>query len=421
MKTNLSWKFRYTILVILSLSWIVSFMDRMMISVAVPYIATDFHMSPLAIGVVISAFFASYSATQIPGGFLADIFGVRKVATAALLWWSAFTAMTGAATTLVQLLLTRVLFGLGEGIYPACVFKAVAEWFPPKERATANGIRQSAGPLGSAISPLIVVAIMSVWGWRAAFYALLIPGILISTLVWLFVADEPSQSKWVTTEELEEITDARCSGDPVGKRSKEFFQVFRQRIILKYVAVIFSFDIAYWGFTTWLPTYLVRARGFSMDQMGIAASLPFVAGTAASILGGWVSDRYFRKTRTVPLILAQLISAVLLFLTVSANSPTALVIFETLAGFSLNFFFTAFWALPMNTVPKEVMGVASGFINMGGQIAAFLSPILVGYLVGSAEGNYDHSFELMIASLVVSSIITSTLPGDVHILTELTS
>lgn len=396
-------------------------MDRMMISVAVPYIAADFHLSPLAIGVVISAFFASYSATQIPGGVLADIFGVRKVATAALIWWSAFTGFTGAASTLSQLLFTRVLVGLGEGIYPACVFKAVAEWFPLKERATANGIRQAAGPLGSAISPLVVVAIMSVWGWRAAFYALLIPGILISVIVWMFVVDNPSRSKWVSTEELEEITDA-CNTNPSAPHvTSSLLQVFKEPLILKYVAVIFSFDIAYWGFTTWLPTYLVRARGFSMDQMGIAASLPFFAGTVASVLGGFVSDRYFSRTRTSPLIFAQLASAALLYLTLSAKSPAVLVIFETLAGASLNFFFTAFWALPMNSVSKEVMGVASGFINMGGQIAAFLSPILIGYMVSLADGNYERSFDFMIACLLISCVITFTLPGDLRIPREVTS
>jgi sugar phosphate permease len=414
MKMALRWKFRYTILAILSVSWIVSFMDRMMISVAAPYIATDFHLHPLAIGVVISAFFASYSISQIPGGLLADIFGVRRVATVALLWWSAFTAITGSVANLTQLLITRVLFGLGEGIYPACVFKAVAEWFPPKERATANGIRQSAGPLGSALSPLIVVGLMSLWGWRAAFYSLFLPGVLISVLVWLFVLDDPSQSKWMSTQELAEVTESRSAGPPKGQHMRGLLYVFAQPTILKYVFVIFTFDIAYWGFTTWLPTYLVKARGFSMDQMGVAASLPFFAGTVASILGGWVSDRYFREARKVPLVAAQLLSALLLYFTVSATSTTTLMIFETLAGVSLNFFFTAFWALPMNTVPKEVMGVASGFINMGGQVAAFLSPICVGYLVGAAGGDYDHSFELMIVCLVVSCVVVLTLPNGLH-------
>jgi MFS family permease len=414
MKMAFRWKFRYTILAILSLSWIVSFMDRMMISVAIPYIATDFHLNSLTVGVVIGAFFASYSISQIPGGFLADIFGVRKVATVALLWWSAFTAITGAAAGLTQLLIARVLFGLGEGIYPACVFKAVAEWFPTKERATANGIRQAAGPLGAALSPLIVVGIMSLWGWRAAFYGLFFPGILISVLVWLFVLDDPSRSKWISAEELSEIGETRTAGAAKSGHMQDLLQVFRQPTILKYVFAIFAFDIAYWGFTTWLPTYLVKARGFSMDQMGVAASLPFFAGTIASVLGGWVSDRYFRDARKVPLIAAQLLSALLLYLTVSATSTTSLVICETLTGASLNFFFTAFWALPMNTVPKEVMGVASGFINMGGQVAAFISPILVGYLVGAAGGDYDHSFELMIACLIVSFLIVLTLPRNLR-------
>jgi sugar phosphate permease len=405
------WKARHTVLSILFISWIVSFMDRMVMSVAIPYIAVDFHLSPLAMGGVMGVFFAGYSISQIPGGLLADIIGVRRVATIAMLWWSAFTAITGAAANLTQILIARFVFGLGEGVYPACVFKTIAVWFPKKERATANGIRFAAGPLGTALSPLAVVGIMSFWSWRTVFYSLFLPGVLISLLVWIFIPDKPSESSRVSSEELVEIEERGVVATQDSETKVNLLGILKEPNVLKYFFVLFSFDIAYWGFTTWLPTYLVKARGFSMAQMGIAASLPFFAGTVACILGGWVSDKYFSSNRRTPIVATQLISAFLLYLTFTANSTTMLVICQTLAGLCLNFFFTAFWALPMNTVPKEVMGVASGFINMAGQIAAFTSPIIVGYLVGAAGGNYDLSFKLLVASLLVSCAIVFTLPS----------
>jgi sugar phosphate permease len=405
------WKARHTVLAVLFVSWIVSFMDRMVMSVAIPYIAVDFHLSPLAMGVVMSAFFASYSISQVPGGLLADIFGVRKIGTIALLWWSAFTAITGAVGNLTQMIIARLLFGLGEGIYPACVFKSVAVWFPPKERATANGVRFAASPLGSALSPLVVVGIMSLWGWRAAFYSLFLPGVLISLLVWIFVRDKPSESSRVSPQELVEIEQEAGVATRNPQMTGKLFRVIKEPVVLKCFAVLFFFDIAYWGFATWLPTYLVRARGFTMTQMGLAASLPFFAGAIACVLGGWISDKFYSSNRRRPIIAAQLLSALLLYLTFTAASTTMLVISQTLAGFCLNFFFTAFWALPMNTVPREVMGVASGFINMAGQIAAFISPIVFGYLVGVAGGNYDLSFIFLIVLLLVSCASVFTLPS----------
>jgi sugar phosphate permease len=405
------WKARYTVLSILFIVWIVSFIDRMVMSVAIPYIAVDYHLSPLAMGVVMSAFFAGYSISQIPGGLLADIFGVRRVATIAMLWWSVFTAFTGAAANLTQMLIARFVFGLGEGVYPACGFKTIAVWFPKKERATANAIRWAAGPLGAALAPLAVVPIVSHWGWRAVFYSLFLPGVLISLFFWIFISDKPSESSRVSAEELVEIEE---NGAVAGQNSEpkvSFLKILKEPNVLKCFFVLFTVDIAYWGFTSWLPTYLVKARGFSMVQMSVAASLPHFAGAVGSIFGGWVSDKYFSSNRRIPIVAMQLISALLLYLTFSANSATMLVICQTLTGLCMNIFFTAFWALPMNTVPKQLMGVTSGFINMAGQIAAFISPIVVGYLVGAAGGNYDLSFMFLIVSLLVSCAIVFTLPS----------
>lgn len=405
------WKARDTVLTILFVTWIVSFMDRMIMSVAIPYIAVDYHLSPLEMGAVMSAFFASYSVAQIPGGLLADAYGVRKVATIAMLWWSGFTAITGAAANLTQMLIARVVFGLGEGVYPACAFKTVAVWFPKKERATATAIKLAAGPLGAAISPLVVGWVMNIWGWRSVFYSLFIPGVLIALLFWIFVTDTPSESRCISTEELREIEESISTRGSSAEGRPNLLGLIRDRSVLKYFCVLFAFDIAYWGFTTWLPTYLVKARHLSMGHMEVVASLPFFAGAIGCALGGWVSDKFFSVNRRVPVIATQLLSAVLLYLTFEASSMVMFVSCQTLAGFFLMSFFSAFWALPMNTVPKEHMGIVSGFINMAGQIAAFVAPISVGYLVGAARGDFGVTFTFLVVSLLASCAIVFTLPS----------
>ncbi|RVT93514.1 MFS transporter [Sphingomonas crocodyli] len=412
MPTPFSWKARHSVLSVLFITWIVSHMDRMVMSIAIPYIAADFQLSSLASGFVLSAFFAGYSISHIPGGLLADRFGVRRVTTIALLWWSAFTALTGSVGSLAQMLFARLFFGLGEGIFPACAFKTISVWFPLRERATANAIMLSSNALGTALAPLIVVGVMATWGWRAAFHLMFIPGIIIAAIYWFLVADSPAKSRRISPQERAEIeAGSDDKGDDTAKHSLR--DAWQQPYILRYFLILFVFDIAFWGFTTWLPTYLVKARGFSLVEMGAAASLPFFAGTLGFIVGGFVSDRLFPARRGVPIIATELISAALLYIMFTTQSTPVLIVCQTLAGFFLSAFFSTFWAYPMNSVPSRMMGVTGGFINMAGQLAAFLSPLAIGYLLDMSSGGFGMTFALMIGSLIVSSIIVLSLPSRV--------
>ena len=408
------WRARHTVLAVLFVTSIVSFMDRMVMSAAVPFIAKDFGLSAFESGVLMSVFFAGYAIAQVPGGMLADRFGVRRVTTIAMLWWSTFAALTGSAGGLISMLAARFLFGLGEGVYPASAFKAVAVWFPPKERATANAVKLASTPLGGALAPLLVVGVMAFGTWRTVFHVLMIPGVVIALLFWLVVRDDPAKSPRVTRDELAELGVEEKAGVPkVGPRMS-FRAALREPGMLGYFLVLFTFNIGNWGFTGWLPTYLVKERGFSATQMGVAASLPFFAATIGCLVGGWVSDRFFSRNRRIPIIATQLAAALFLWLTYTATSTATLIVFQTLTGFFLSFFSSTFWALPITTMPKALMGVVTGFINMAGQIAAFLSPILVGYLVGAAGGSFGSAFTLLIGSILLSCVLVLSLPRPAH-------
>lgn len=400
---------RHSVLSVLFCTWIVSHMDRMAIAVALPYMSDDFDLTPLQSGALMSAFFAGYALMHIPGGFLADRFGVRRVATIAMLWWSAFTALTGAAMNFVQMVVIRFVFGLGEGVFPACAFKTIAVWFPRKERATANALMLASNPLGIAISPLIVVAIMGLWDWRAVFFVLLAPGVIVAVLFWRSVFNHPSESKRISREEVAHIADgdADVSSD---QDHVSIWSLFRDIQMLLFFLSYFTYAVAIWGFTVWLPTYLVKARGLSMAEMGVASSLPFLVGTLGCALGGWVSDRFFSSHRKTPIIAALLLAAGALYMAAISKSMAVALVCQCGVGFFLMFFVSAFWALPMNTVPKRFMGVAAGFINMGGQLAGMMSPLAIGYLVGAANGNYEVALLFMVGSLVLCALLVAVTP-----------
>ena len=184
------WKYRYTALFAMFMVWIVSYLDRMAMATAIPYIAKEFNMTPVAMGVVMSAFFVGYATFQIPGGILADKFGPRKVITGAVLWWSVFTFITGSVHSLFNMIWIRVLFGIGEGIAPAATWKACAVWSPANKRSATNALMMCSNVLGPALTPLLVTAVMAAWGWRTVFYSLMFPGLLLAVWISFGVTDD---------------------------------------------------------------------------------------------------------------------------------------------------------------------------------------------------------------------------------------
>lgn len=401
------WKERYTILAILFITWVVSYIDRMVMTVAIPYIAADFNLSPVAMGVVLSTFFAGYAIFQIPGGMLADKFGPRKVMTAGITWWTIFTVITGMAKSLHPMLFIRFFFGVGEGVFPGSSWKTIANWFPVKERTTANAFMMSSNFLGPAIAPLFVVAVMATWGWRTVFYSLLVPGAVIILLLWFFVKDTPEESPRISSQELEEIKGSEPVALGATGKKATFADVIKSPIAWQCFLTWFAYDITFWGFMSWVPTFLVKERGYEMVKMGITASIPFFVGTLGLILGGYVSDKFFKNNRKVLVVITNLLGAVFLYATYSASASSILA-YMTLTGLFIGMAFGAIWGLPMNVMPKEIMGSASGFINMAGQIAGFISPMVIGYLV-QVSGNFQSAFMFLIAGSVASALIASTI------------
>ncbi|MBB6446831.1 MFS transporter [Bacillus benzoevorans] len=400
-------KKRNIILTLLFVTWTLSYMDRMVMTVAIPYISKDFDLTPVSMGIVMSAFFAGYALFQVPGGMLADKFGSRKTMVSAVTWWSLFTVATAMATSFTNMLIIRVLFGIGEASFPGGSWKTLSNWFPKKERATANGIMMSSNALGPAIAPLFVVGVMAAFGWRSVFLFLVIPGIIVAALLWWLVRDNPKDSKLVSAEELKVIQGDEGTKDSGKKMS--FKDVVKQSMVWKLVLIWFTFDITFWGFSSWVPTYLINARGFDLVSMGINASLPFFAGTVGLILGGYLSDKFFVGRRRTLIIGSDILAAIFLYFTFTTGSMVPAMALLTLSGFFICMSFGAIWALPMNVLKPEVMGSSSALINFGGQVAGFISPIVIGFLIEAAGGSFNTAFYFLIAAVLVSAVITTSV------------
>ena len=404
---------RHQVLAVLFTASVISWVDRTAMTVALPFIKSDLHMTAVQAGLVVSAFFLTYSISQVPGGLMADRFGVRNVTSFALVWWSVFTAVTGSVTSFAQMIAARLLFGLGEGAFFPCTAKGVALWFPKRTRGSANAIMLSSSRFGAAIAPLLVIWILSMTGsWRYVFLSLCVPGFLIAAVYWLLIPGDPASDRRITPDELRELqTDPGHTAVAAPQGLGTLRDVLRDPIILRFLLIYFVFDFAYWGFLAWVPTYLIEVRKFSMLQMGVGASLPFLAGTLGVIVGGWISDRWFSESRRIPIVLSALAASVFFYLTLATPSAGMVLVCQACAGLTLNIFFGSFWALPVSTLHRDRIGVTSGLINTGGQFAASLAPVTMGAVLTASHGSYSWAFTLLIACLVLVAAIASTLPS----------
>jgi sugar phosphate permease len=395
------WDRRTFVLILIFIGYFLCYLDRMVIATAIPYIGKEFNLSKTVMGAVMSAFFIGYTVCQMPGGVLVDKFGPRKVLTIAIAVWSIFTGITGMVANVTQMIIARALFGVGEAPYPAASMKSIALWFEPSRRAFATAVILSSNSLGPAVAPLFAVAVMASWGWRPVFYLLTIPGIIVAVLIALYVTDHPtrpSEGGDVSPETATPKTD---------EVHYSFWQVLKEPAVWKSTIMFSIFNIAGWGFKSWLPAYLVTARGMKMKSMGISVSITFAAGIVGYLFGGWLSDGLFRNNRRMPVVIFQFLTGLMLYLMYTVDSMQLLMVYQILVGFFLTAALAAVWALPVSSVPKRITGRAVGIFNTGGQSAGLLSPIIIGYLV-DVTGSFNAGFNFMIACLAISIALAFT-------------
>jgi MFS transporter, ACS family, glucarate transporter len=396
-------KYRHRVLTLLFLLSIITYIDRVCISVAGPRMQADLGIAPGQWGWVVGVFAISYAAFEIPSGAMGDRVGARKVLTRIVLWWSAFTSLTGVAWNYTVLLPIRFLFGMGEaGAYPNSS-TSISRWFPTTERARAHGLVWMASRVGGALSPFLVIPIQKQWGWRASFYCFGVLGVIWAVVWYRWYRDSPREKPGVTHAEQVEIGDMEARVH----HGLPWAFALRSANLWAIMLMYFTYCYAAFFFLSWMPTYLAKGRGYTEDAL-ILSTLPFVLGALANCGGGFASDVLVRKLglkwgrRTVGIIglIAAAVFTVAAMLT-QARIPA--LIFLALSYAGSDFMLPTAWAVCLD-VGRKYAGAVTGTMNMAGQVGSFISSVLFGYLV-EYSGSYDFPLIPMTAMLVISALL----------------
>ncbi len=400
-------KYRYRVLGMLLLLSIVTYIDRVCISVAGPAMQKDLGISPERWGWVVGLFAISYAVFEIPSGAMGDRIGARKVLTRIVIWWSAFTSLTGTVSNYFLLLLVRFLFGAGEaGAYPNSS-SSISRWFPVVERARAHGLVWMASRVGGALSPLLVIPIQMRWGWRASFYSFGVLGVVWAIFWYGWYRDTPREKPAVTAAEIQEIEEGQGAAGRL-RHSLPW------RVALKggnFWAILLMYHTYCWGsffFLSWLHTFLAKGRGFTADELRSLSSLPFIFGGLANLAGGFTSDRLVRRVglkwgRRAVGVAGLTASAMFMLATAFTANKVASVVLLSFAYAGSDFMLPVAWAVCLD-VGRRYAGAMTGAMNMAGQLGSFLSSVSFGYLV-AWFGTYNAVLPPMAAMLVVSAAL----------------
>ncbi len=392
MTTTTAKNARYLVIAMLFLGWSLGNFDRFIINFAILDISKELQLTESLTGIVLSSFFAGYALMQIPGGWLADRFGYRKVLISTILVWSIFTVLTGAAWSFLSIIVIRFLFGVGEGSYfPPAASKGIANWFPVDERSKAMSIMLTSGSIMGVVAPIVGTYLMLALGWRDIFY--IVGGAIgiVVALSFFFLVKEKNAP---ATEQVK----AKTSKAPLR-------EVLKTPMIWKLFIAYFSIYAVNWGgLTSWMPTYLSKVKGLELTAVGIYSAIPPFIGIFAMLCSGYVLDKMPQgRDKLIAGIFAIIAGIGLLFM---ANAPSMLIftICQSVVTVMLSFNIILITSVPLKILPEAVVGTANGFINTGAQFAGVLTPMLIGFLVEAFGGSYSAAFTMLIGFTIVCAV-----------------
>ena len=390
---------RYWVVVMLFFVTALNYGSRATLSIAGAPMSKALGMDAAGLGLIFSAFSWSYVIGQIPGGWLLDRFGSKRVYLWSLFVWSLFTLLQGTVEILpvsmgvIALFALRFMVGLAESPAFPGNSRIVAAWFPAQERGTAVSIFNSAQYFSLVMfAPIMGWLTMKV-GWASVFYFMGGLGILFC-VVWQKVIHAPKDHPSINQGELDyiEAGGALVNMDQKttkkdGLRIDDIKQLLKSRMMLGTYLGQYCINALTFFFITWFPVYLVQAKHMSILKAGFAASIPAICGFLGGVLGGIISDWLLRRTksltfsRKLPIVLGMLMSMVM----IGCNYVESEWLVVGLMSFS--FFGKGLgalgWAVLADTAPKEISGIAGGLFNMFGNLSGIVTPIAIGYIIKS--------------------------------------
>ncbi len=376
---------RWTIAWLLFVAGFINYLDRAIISVALPVISADLHLGPTAKGTLLSAFFWSYALMQLPMGWWADRFNLKWFYAGCFALWSLACGFTGFAATFGVLMIMRVVLGIGESIYMPGGMKAVSLLFDRKDHGLASGLMNCGTRAGLALGAPLIAWLVITFGWNHSFFVL-----GFSSLVWLapWLILFPAQ---IPTREA----------PPRGSLADHLRRLDRNLLGLCLGHLGFSY---YWYLlVTWLPDYLVESRHIPLQQAGAYCFIPYLVFSISEPLGGWLADVLVRfgfneiTSRKTLITAAFLTSLLLLPAGRIADNTTAvwLIGAASLVGLSTG----NILALLQRVSPPGEVGLWTGILNFAGNLSGIIAPLTTGILI-EKTGSYYPGFAVAVTVLI---------------------
>lgn len=428
-------KFRWVIALMIFLVYTVAAADRANLGMALPFIRKEFTMSNTEAGALASLFLLAYAIAQIPSGFIYSRFGVRSIFSFAMVATSAVTGLIGTAGSVFMLKVYRFMLGLAEGPLPLGMTSTINHWFPPNEKGTATGIFLSAAKFGPVLVPPLCAWILMAYGWREIFYVFAFPGIVLSVIWYFLVKNRPSESPYCSAAECQYIESDGEQAKSAGQAQvskKEYNLVWLDKLVratkikpLETQGEVFrSWDV--WGaalgyffmvaimnvLLTWIPTYLIKVKHFSMLNLGIVAAAPWTGAIVGNMVGGWFSDKVINKRRKPNMMFTAFTSIFMMYsLLYAPNDPYTLAALMFVLGIFMNIGYSTYMVYPMGLTTKKSYPIACSVVNMSGQLGGACAPLIAGMLLDNYS--WDAVWLFLAISCLLCLVVLFTIKEPV--------
>ena len=421
--------FRWVVLALCFLIYLVAGADRANIGVVVPYMKKDFELSNTDIGALASLFFFGYAIIQVPFGLLFQRYGVRWMFSLAMLATSVATLFMGFAGSELQLKVGRTVLGFAEGPINIGILTVINRWFPPREKGTATGVFMASIKAAPALVPPVSALIIYYYGWREVFYVFAAPGVLLAVAWLVLVKDTPRASRFCSDAEIDHIemrqpaTSVEAAVSGRAKPMPRLDRLIRARVceplsstrdVLRSwdvwacaLGYFFMVGIAY-AIMTWVPTYLVNVKKYPLFAMGFVASTPWIGAVLGNVIGGLVSDRLLGGRRK-PMMLLTAASTIVTMsgLIYSPADPWLLALLFTTTGVLLNLGYSTFLVYPMGLTTKDKTPLAAAIVNTGGSLGGAFAPFVVGVVLDWAS--WDAVFLFLASTSLLTLLVVLTM------------
>lgn len=393
-------RYKYLVLFALFLAWILGGIDRTVISFAAIPITKEFSLDPVDVGQIFSIFFLGYMLLQIPGGFLADKYGPKKVLLTIVFVWSIFTAATGLVGGLTSMLVVRFLFGAAEAPFSAAAALLIGQIFEAKDRGKAMSLYLSSSGFVMVFAPIIAAQLIDSMGWRNLFFILGGFGIaIIAIFFYTFKGDKLQQAQELVTGAVQQ------SAAKVAKVEIPLSQIMRIPMVWWLMVSYFATYTLLWGLGNWMPTYLVQTFNVNIKQAGTLQAIPGFGSLAGFVVSGFIIDALSDKNNRIVAVAVSVISTVALYiLYLGQMTVTGVIIVQTIVNFAIGFVAIYMPALILKKLPVDFVGRLSGIGLFFAYLGSTIAPTVMGAITKAAGGNLATSFVYIFAAGIAMTL-----------------